>query len=276
MKTHLIAAGVPAKDFGGYISSLAGARGAAGLGVMMQYLDDMKRAYPDLLNSQKKFDEAWAAFQKTPEFKFDKLKAQFNKAMIQVGNVVLPVAIDVANALLNAQKYFDKHPLISKLAIDAALGIFTTALGIKLAGIGISIASKFGVEAALTANAGPIGVAIAVAMYSAWSLLSSKQMPKTSLGYWVNQLLGLHPTTDEAGAPASFGKQIDVVSRQRGSNVGYGVYQAQLSAADAYFKTHHMAEYQSSGAFTKSFQNALNNFTTQNLQGKYSVVVRVK
>jgi len=132
MRTHLIAAGVPAKDFGGYISSLTGVRGAAGLGVMMQYLDDMKKAYPDLLNSQKKFDEAWAAFQKTPEFKFDKLKQQFNKAMTQVGNIILPIAIDAANLLLGVQKYFEKHPLFARIAKDVAIGVFITAIVSKV------------------------------------------------------------------------------------------------------------------------------------------------
>jgi TP901 family phage tail tape measure protein len=134
LKTHLVAAGVPAKDFGGYISSLAGARGAAGLGVMMQYLDDMKKSYPDLLNSQKKFDEAWAAFQKTPEFKFDKLKSDFNKAMIQVGNIILPVAIDVADAILKAQKWLSdpKHKIYAHILADVAIGVVATAIISKI------------------------------------------------------------------------------------------------------------------------------------------------
>lgn len=200
MKTHLIAAGVPAKDFGGYISSLAGARGAAGLGVMMQYLDEMKKAYPDLLNSQQKFDEAWSKFQQTPEFKFDKLKSEFNKAMIQVGNVVLPVVIDVANAFLNAQKYFDKHPLVSQLALDAALAVFAGALAVKMSGAGIALATAFGAEIA-GGTALVIGSAVAAGVLSAlaiWNLgkgnVSNKDWTSMQNAYQQNKL-NLLPNT---------------------------------------------------------------------------------
>jgi hypothetical protein len=194
MKTHLIAAGVPAKDFGGYISSLAGARGAAGLGVMMQYLDEMKKAYPDLLNSQQKFDEAWAKFQQTPEFKFDKLKSEFNKAMIQVGNVLLPVAIDVANAFLNAQKYFDKHPLVAQIATDAAIAVFAGALATKMAGPAIALATAFGAEIA-GGTALVIGSAVAAAVLSAlaiWNLgkgnVTKKDWESMQNAYQQNKL----------------------------------------------------------------------------------------
>jgi len=148
LKSHLISAGVPAKDFGGYITSLTGARGAAGLGVMMQYLDDMKKAYPDLLNSQKKFDEAWSKFQKTPEFKFDKLKSDFNKAMIGIGNILLPVAIDVADAILKAQKWLSdpKHKIYAHILADVAVGVVATAIISKVTGA-IQKWTNTGVEA---------------------------------------------------------------------------------------------------------------------------------
>ena len=284
MKTHLIAAGVPAKDFGGYISSLAGARGAAGLGVMMQYLDDMKKAYPDLLNSQKKFDEAWAKFQQTPEFKFDKLKSEFNKAMIQVGNVILPVAIDVANAFLNAQKYFDEHPLISKVAIDTAIGILSVGVGMKLAGWGIEIAKSFGVEAALTANTGPIGVAIAIAMYSAWSVLNSKELPKTSLGYWVNKLLGLKPTsqgsdTKVVNGKTMIGEFVNLLKMEPGKTYTNSPQKYITQAQDTA-----LMNFINSKAFLKltpaqqntEYQNALKNFASGDLRGNYSVTINVK
>ena len=153
LKTHLLAAGVPAKDFGGYISQLAGARGAAGLGVMMQYLDDMKKAYPDLLNSQSKFTEAWNKYQQTPEFKFDKLKTQFQDAMIGLGNFVLPVVIDVADALLKAQKWLadPKHKIYTHIIADVAVGIVATAIISKITGA-LQSWTNTGMEAKMVAQ----------------------------------------------------------------------------------------------------------------------------
>ena len=135
LKTHLLNAGVQAQDFGGYISSITGARGAAGLGVMMQYLGDMQKAYPDLLNSQQKFSDSWAKFQQTPEFKFDKLKAEFNQAMIGIGNLVLPVVINIADAITKAADYVKKHPLVQELLWAGAATAIGAAIVSKVGGL---------------------------------------------------------------------------------------------------------------------------------------------
>jgi TP901 family phage tail tape measure protein len=284
LKTHFLAAGYPAKEFSAFLTQLAGPRGSAGFGIMAKYLGDMTKYYPQLVDGSKKFADSWAAFQKTPEFKFEQLKAELNKAMIQVGNVLLPVAIDVANAFLGAQKYFDKHPLIAKIATDAAIGLFTAALGIKLADIGISIATKFGVEAALTANAGPIGVAIAIAMYSAWSVLNSKELPKTSLGYWVNKLLGLQPTsqgsdTKVVNGKTMIGEFVNLLKMEPGKTYTNSPQKYITQAQDTA-----LMNFINSKAFLKltptqqniEYQNALKNFASGDLKGNYSVTINVK
>jgi TP901 family phage tail tape measure protein len=227
-------------------------------------------------SSAKGLAESFGITSEQLNFKIQKIKTQLTNALTGIGITLLPTVETLTNVVTTVTAYLQKHPIAMTFLTDSVIAAIGLALSTKIAGFGLMVARSFGASAALAEFANPIGAAIAVAMYSTWSLLNSKQMPKTSLGYWVNQLLGLHPTTNVTSAPASFGKSIDVVSKQKGSNVGYGVYQAQLSAADAYFKAHHMAEYQASGAFTKSFENALNNFTTGNLQGKYSVVVKVK
>ena len=227
-------------------------------------------------SSAKGLDTAFGITSEQLNYKIQKIKTQLTNALTGIGITLLPTVATLAGVVTTVTAYLQKHPIAMTFLSDSLVAAIGLALSTKLAGFGLMVARSFGASAALAEFANPIGMAIAVAMYSTWSLLNSKQLPKTSLAYWINKALGLNATTDLPAAPKSFGKAIDVVSKQKGSTTGYGIYQAQLNAADAYFKSHHMAEYQANGAFTTAFKNALNNFTTGNLQGKYSVVVRVK
>jgi hypothetical protein len=136
LKSHFLAAGYPAKEFAGYLTALVGPRGASGFGIMAKYLGEMKTTFPDLANGSKTLADQWAKFQKTPEFKFGQLKESFNKAMTQIGNFVLPVVIDVANALLAAQKWLadPKHKIYAHIVADVAIGIVATAIISKITG----------------------------------------------------------------------------------------------------------------------------------------------
>ena len=227
-------------------------------------------------SSAKGLDAAFGITSEQLNHKIEQIKTQLQNALTGIGITLLPTVATLAGVVTTVTAYLQKHPIAMTFLSDSLVAAIGLALSTKLAGFGLMVARSFGASAALAEFANPIGMAIAVAMYSTWSLLNSKQLPKTSLAYWINKALGLNATTDLPAAPKSFGKAIDVVSKQKGSTTGYGIYQAQLNAADAYFKSHHMAEYQANGAFTTAFKNALNNFTTGNLQGKYSVVVRVK
>ena len=221
-------------------------------------------------------DTAFGITSEQLNFKIEQIKTQLQNALTGIGITLLPTVATLAGVVTTVTAYLQKHPIAMTFLSDSLVAAIGLSLSTKLAGFGLMVAESFGASASLAEFANPIGMAIAVAMYSTWSLLNSKQLPKTSLGYWVNKALGLNATTDLPAAPKSFGKAIEVDSKQKGSTTGYGIYQTQLNAADAYFKSHHMAEYQANGAFTTAFKNALNNFTTGNLQGKYSVVVRVK
>ena len=227
-------------------------------------------------SSAKGLDTAFGITSEQLNFKIQQIKTQLTNALTGIGITLLPTVATLAGVVTTVTAYLQKHPIAMTFLSDSLVAAIGLALSTKLAGFGLMVARSFGASAALAEFANPIGMAIAVAMYSTWSLLNSKQLPKTSLAYWINKALGLNATTDLPAAPKSFGKAIEVDSKQKGSTTGYGIYQAQLNAADAYFKSHHMAEYQANGAFTTAFKNALNNFTTGNLQGKYSVVVRVK
>ena len=227
-------------------------------------------------SSAKGLDTAFGITSEQLNFKIGQIKTQLQNALTGIGITLLPTVATLAGVVTTVTAYLQKHPIAMTFLSDSLVAAIGLALSTKLAGFGLMVARSFGASAALAEFANPIGMAIAVAMYSTWSLLNSKQLPKTSLAYWINKALGLNATTDLPAAPKSFGKAIEVDSKQKGSTTGYGIYQAQLNAADAYFKSHHMAEYQANGAFTTAFKNALNNFTTGNLQGKYSVVVRVK
>jgi X-X-X-Leu-X-X-Gly heptad repeat protein len=66
-------------------------------------------------------------------FKLKKLETESKNALTGFGLLLLPTVETLANWTQGAVKYFDKHPLIQKIATDATIGIFATAVVYKLA-----------------------------------------------------------------------------------------------------------------------------------------------
>ena len=66
-------------------------------------------------------------------FKLKQLEQQSKNALTGFGLLLLPSVETLANWTQGAVKYFDKHPLIQKIATDATIGIFATAVVYKLA-----------------------------------------------------------------------------------------------------------------------------------------------
>jgi TP901 family phage tail tape measure protein len=92
------------------------------------------------------------------------LKTQLINLMISAGKMLLPALSDVVHWANGIFAWFDAHPLIRKIADDAAIAIFVAAVGVKLAAAIDSLLAKaaatFGSEiAAETAGAGAVGAA---------------------------------------------------------------------------------------------------------------------
>jgi TP901 family phage tail tape measure protein len=65
--------------------------------------------------------------------KMKQLKTDLQVVMTGIGLALLPTADKVASWAVGVAKYFDKHPLIGRIAGDAAIGAFAAALIAKLA-----------------------------------------------------------------------------------------------------------------------------------------------
>ena len=174
--------------------------------------------------------------------------------------------------------------MVSSIASDAVLAAFGLALSTKMAGAGLSLARSFGIAAASSDLANPIGLAIAVAAYGAWVTLTEKQMPKTSLGYWVNQLLGLKPTSDISNTKTVNGQKmvgelVNLITMKPGQTYTNAPEKYITQAQDTA-----LMNFVNSKAFSKltaaqqntEYQNALKNFASGDLKGNYSVTINVK
>lgn len=66
-------------------------------------------------------------------FKLKQLETQSKNALTGFGLMLLPDVTAVANFAQGAVKYFEKHPLVQKIASDAALTLFGASLAFKVA-----------------------------------------------------------------------------------------------------------------------------------------------
>jgi len=234
--------------------------------------------------SQQSLNTAFGITQSQLAFKIAQIKTQLTNALTGVGLLLLPTISDVANWVTNTTAYLQKHPLVSSIASDAALTAFGLALSTKVAGAGLSLARSFGIEAASSELANPIGLAIAVAAYGAWVTLTEKQMPKLSLGYWVNQLLGLNPTSDSSDTKTVNGKKmvgevVNLLTMKPGRTYTNApekyITQAQDTALMNFINSKAFSKLTATQQNTE-YQNALKNFASGDLKGNYSVTINLK
>lgn len=74
------------------------------------------------------FDKA----QQTLNFKLQALKSTGQGILINLGEALLPTAKALADWAMGAIAFFKKHPLISEIASDAAIGLFALSVAAKL------------------------------------------------------------------------------------------------------------------------------------------------
>jgi len=85
--------------------------------------------------SQKSLNTAFGLTQSQLSFKISQIKTQLTNALTGIGLLMLPAITDVANWITNITAYFQKHPLVQKIATDATIALFAAAVGKKLLGI---------------------------------------------------------------------------------------------------------------------------------------------
>lgn len=103
-----------------------------------QNVKNISDAYKNGKKDVQGFDKA----QKDAAFKLEQLKASGASIMTNIGLALLPAVSDVAKWAQGLIGYFKSHPLISKIASDAAIAAFGVALAVKI---------KNGISAAINA-----------------------------------------------------------------------------------------------------------------------------
>ena len=138
---------------------VTGTFGASAVGlvdILNNHLGELTKTTA-ILNSSSasKLDVSFGLAAGQTAFKLKKLKTEFTNALTGVGLLLLPTVTDLANWSANAVKFMKAHPLLEKIASDAAIGTFATAVAFKigkgLVGVFNGIKSVF-TGTALTAN----------------------------------------------------------------------------------------------------------------------------
>jgi TP901 family phage tail tape measure protein len=83
-------------------------------------------------NSGKSTVIGWSDITKTLNFQMSQLAAAGSVFAINIGNWLLPKVTDIAKWGISVIGWFKSHPLISKIASDATIGLFVAAIVTKL------------------------------------------------------------------------------------------------------------------------------------------------
>jgi len=142
VKTALKDAGVSGTEADSVLSKIfGGGRSDKAIMSLMQNLDGLKEKYDQIGAdaSGKKFQDDWAAAQKTTAVQFEKLKAQVVNLGIQLGEKLLPIVKDVMGWIASGIGWVTKHKE-AMIALAAVIG-------------GVVVTSLYTMGAALVATA---------------------------------------------------------------------------------------------------------------------------
>jgi TP901 family phage tail tape measure protein len=77
--------------------------------------------------------QGWSTVTKELSFQLDSLKGAGSSALVGLGDWLLPKATDVAKWVNHTIDYLKAHPLVTKIASDAAIGLFAASVAYKVA-----------------------------------------------------------------------------------------------------------------------------------------------
>lgn len=133
--------------------------GTAGVGPLTNLVNHLNVASATIARTKdasgKGLNSAFGISQSDIDNQLKELKNKADNILRGVGMFLLPDVKDVANWASDTFKYFEKHPLVGKIASDAAIGLFAASVAYKvgkgLVGVFNGIKSIF-TGTALTAN----------------------------------------------------------------------------------------------------------------------------
>ena len=275
LSTHIGKAGVPMQQF---LNSLAGTRGAQGVGFLLGQMQQLKElSGPSGVSVNNAFSE-WL---KNPEGALQNFKTVAQNTLIGLGNMLLPKVTDGLNFLNAVMAKFKTDKNWQTVGTVVGGAILAGIAASKLALLGNGIAAAFGVEAEILA--GPIGVAIAAGIVGYFGLKHIIDTNKNGLTDTKNRLDDPYSSDNipkYKGNPTKAPKGQQLVNEIVTPAYGAGIYgipatmmkitNLQKQALDAYASRH-----KDFVPGSQSWINAVGNFSRQDKKGNYSVVVNV-
>ena len=95
------------------------------------YADSVNKIGQAMQGNQKNV-QGWAEVVKTANFQAASLGGYASSISIALGNALLPTVQSIGKWAASVITYFQSHPLVSKIASDATIGLFVAAIATKL------------------------------------------------------------------------------------------------------------------------------------------------
>ena len=251
-------------------------------------LQELMKTMNSSSGSTKSAFETWLS---TPGGTLANFKTTMENALIPLGQYLLPKATEAAKWATGVMQDLAQNKNGIGTVVSSIGGAILAGLAAsKLAGVGIRIAEAFGVTLS-EGLAEEIGADIAAGIITAFAIKKLVLDPATGA---LNQLnVFAHSGGGGSGSsnpdampksPAGSGGYVSVFDLYNSTGQNQQITAAQKAALDAYFKEHHLAEYQTvelqgggtERDSTKAFHDALQNFVQQDYNKNFTVTVNIK
>ncbi|MDE1828482.1 MAG: hypothetical protein KGH65_04960 [Candidatus Micrarchaeota archaeon] len=116
-----------------YVNAVFGSGGGSAASVLIKNLQTVKDTVKSISGAGAgSLQTSFGLSTQQLGFKMKELRTQFDNAMTGAGLILLPTVTMVANWAEGVVRYFDEHPLVRKIASDAAIATFAAAVAYKI------------------------------------------------------------------------------------------------------------------------------------------------
>jgi hypothetical protein len=98
----------------------------------LNFYKDSVNKIGDAMKGNQKNVQGWAEVVKTANFQASSLGGYASSISVALGNALLPTVQSIGKWAASVITYFQSHPLVSKIASDATIGLFVSAVVFKL------------------------------------------------------------------------------------------------------------------------------------------------
>ena len=145
-----------------YLNAVFGTMAAGPANLLLQHLGELGTLQTSFGSaSSKGLAQSWDTVTTQMSFQLKQIETQLANAFTRIGLVLLPKVEDVVKWGEDLITWFKDHPLVSKIASDAAIGLFAASVAYKIGSGLVSVVKTIGgwfSTTELTANTGAMGV----------------------------------------------------------------------------------------------------------------------